>query len=186
MYQYLLLLDTEQEREFFKKLYKEHKNEMYYTALKILKNESDAEDMVHETFLTLTEHLSKMIDNSPQKSWNFILTILKHKCYNLYKKKKWEIEDESELENRKDAFSEEPGDRIERLEKKELIMSMIKQMKESYQDVLILQYYHEMDIAEIAEVLSETEDNIRHISMRAKRKMCKMLEKYGIADSHGI
>ncbi len=68
MYQYLLLLDTEQEREFFKKLYNEHKNEMYYTALKILKNESDAEDMVHETFLTLTEHLSKMIDNTPQKS----------------------------------------------------------------------------------------------------------------------
>ena len=76
MYQYLLLLDTEQERKFFKELYREHKNEMYYIALKILNNESDAEDMVHETFLTLTENLPKMMDNPPQKNWNYILTIL--------------------------------------------------------------------------------------------------------------
>lgn len=92
MYQYLLLLDTEQEKEFFQKLYREHRNQMYYMALKIVKNESDAEDMVHETFLTLTEHLMGMIENPPKKNWNFILTILKHKCYNLLKKKKKEFE----------------------------------------------------------------------------------------------
>ncbi len=129
MYQYLLLLDTEQERKFFKELYREHKNEMYYIALKILNNESDAEDMVHETFLTLTENLPKMMDNPPQKNWNYILTILKHKCYNLYKKKKWEIDDETELENMKDVFSEKLDDRMERLEKKELILKVIKGMK---------------------------------------------------------
>ena len=186
MYQYLLLLDTEQERKFFKELYREHKNEMYYIALKILNNESDAEDMVHETFLTLTENMTKMMDNPPQKNWNYILTILKHKCYNLYKKKKWEIDDETELENMKDVFSEKLDDRMERLEKKELILKVIKGMKQSYQEVLLLQYYHEMDIEEIAKVLGETQDNIRHISMRAKRKMQKILEKYGVVDSHGI
>ncbi len=51
---------------------------------------------------------------------------------------------------------------------------------------MLLQYYHEMDIEEIAKVLGETQDNIRHISMRAKRKMQKILEKYGVVDSHGI
>ncbi len=186
MYQYLLLLDTEQEREFFKKLYKEHLKEMYFTALKILHNESDAEDMVHETFLTLTEHLSKMMNNPPQKSWNFILTILKHKCYNLHKKKKWVMDDDTELENIKDIFNEKPDDRMERLEKKDLVLKLVKQMKQSYQEVLLLQYYHELEIAEIAEVLGETPDNIRHISMRAKKKMSKILKKYGVEDSHGI
>ncbi len=59
MYQYLLLLDTEQERKFFKELYREHKNEMYYIALKILNNESDAEDMVHETFRSEERRVGK-------------------------------------------------------------------------------------------------------------------------------
>ncbi len=86
----------------------------------------------------------------------------------------------------KDVFHEKPDDRMERLEKKDLVMKLLRRMKQSYQEVLLLQYYHEMEIAEIAEALGETEDNIRHISMRAKKKMCKMLEKYGIADSHGI
>ncbi len=186
MYQYLLLLDTEQEREFFQKMYHEHKNAMYYIALRILKNESDAEDMVHETFLALTKYLSRMIDNQPQKNWNFILTILKHKCYNLCKKKKQEIDKCLELENTTDTYGEKPDDRMERLEKQELMIKLIREMKPSYQEVLILKYYHELNNTEIAAVLGETQDNIRHIYMRAKHKMEKMLENYGILDAHGI
>ncbi len=185
MYQYLLLLDTEQEREFFQKMYHENKNVMYYTALSILKNESDAEDMVHETFLTLTEYISRMIDNQPKKNWNFILTVLKHKCYNLYKKKKQEIDKYAELENLAYPVAEKPDDRVERLEKQELMIKIIREMKPS-QDVLILKYYHEMNNIEIAAVLGETQDNIRHIYMRAKQKMEKMLEKYGIINSYDI
>lgn len=186
MYLYLLLLDTEEEREFFKILYKKYKNEMYYTALRIVKNRFDAEDMVHETFLTLTEHLPQMLDNQPQKNWNYILTILKHKCYNLYKKKKKEIEKCSELENINQISNENPDDRMEKLEKQELMMNLIKKMKPSYQEVLLLKYYHEMNNAEIADALDQTQDNIRHIYKRARQKMEKMLEEYGIMDPYGI
>ncbi len=186
MYQYLLLLDTEQEREFFQKLYREHRNQMYYMALKIVKNESDAEDMVHETFLTLTEHLMGMIENPPKKNWNFILTILKHKCYNLLKKKKKEFEKKEELESILESTMEKLDERMERLEKKELVMKLIRDMKTSYQEVLLLQYYHDKSNAEIAEILGETQDNIRHISMRAKRKMHKMLESCGVVDPYSF
>mgnify|MGYP002508100082 CR=1 FL=1 len=91
------------------------------------------------------------------------------------------MDDDTELENIKDIFNEKPDDRMERLEKKDLVLKLVKQMKQSYQEVLLLQYYHELEIAEIAEVLGETPDNIRHISMRAKKKMSKILKKYGVA-----
>lgn len=49
MYQYLMLLETEKEKEFFKKLYDLYSHEMYYVSYAILQNSSDAEDIVHDT-----------------------------------------------------------------------------------------------------------------------------------------
>ena len=122
MYQYLLLLDTDQERDFFQMLYDRYKNDMYYTAYRILQNRADAEDIVHETFLTLTENLVKIMGDPPQKNRNYILTIVKNKCYNLYKKKKREIDADMEQERPDLVFPEGLDERLERMEKKELIM----------------------------------------------------------------
>ena len=68
MYQYLLLLDTKEEKEFFREIYNSYKDEMYRAAYRILQNRSDAEDIVHETFLTLTEHLDGMMEATDRKS----------------------------------------------------------------------------------------------------------------------
>ena len=35
-------------------------------------------------------------------------------------------------------------------------------------------------------ILDTTPDNVRHISMRAKKKMHDLLDKYGISDRHDI
>ena len=49
MFQYLLLLETDEEREFFTEIYEKYQNDMFRIANGILHNSSDAEDMVHET-----------------------------------------------------------------------------------------------------------------------------------------
>ena len=54
---YLMVLDTEEERIKFVRLYEEYRNRMHYTASILLKSEIEAEDIVHDTFLTLTDYL---------------------------------------------------------------------------------------------------------------------------------
>jgi RNA polymerase sigma-70 factor (ECF subfamily) len=46
--------------------------------------------------------------------------------------------------------------------------------------VLALQYYHELSAAEIGKLLGKSPDNIRHISMRAKKKLQSLLKKNGL------
>lgn len=179
MYQYLLLLDTDEEKEFFQELYNRYRDEMYYIAYQIVRNSLDAEDVVHETFLALTENLSGMMHSPSSKNWNYILTIVKHKCYNLYKKNKRELSNEFELEETVDVFSDELEERMVRMEEKELMLKLIRGMNPSYRDVLLLQYYHELEVSEIAKIMGKTEDNVRHISMRAKRKLQGILEENG-------
>ena len=85
---YLMSLDTEKERIKFVKIYDTYRNRMHYTANMILKDELNAEDMVHDTFLTLTDYLDRINEEDPVGTWNYIVTILKNKCYNFIKKNK--------------------------------------------------------------------------------------------------
>ena len=62
---YLMSLDTEEERIKFVKIYDIYRNRMHYTANMILKDELNAEDMVHDTFLTLTDYLDRINEEDP-------------------------------------------------------------------------------------------------------------------------
>ena len=60
---YLMSLDTEKERIKFVKIYDTYRNRMHYTANMILKDELNAEDMVHDiksVYLIATRDLSNL------------------------------------------------------------------------------------------------------------------------------
>ena len=57
---------TNQELE---KIYTESYRAVYWTAMSLLKNEADAEDIVQETFLTLIKSYDTIKDKSKVTSW---------------------------------------------------------------------------------------------------------------------
>lgn len=175
MLQYLHLIDSEQNTNFFNELYETYKDEMFYVAYEILHNQQDVEDVIHETFVILLDSLDEMKKNPPQKNWNYILTIVKNKSYNLLKQRKYHSDREFVIEMLEDVMDEELDKKIIRLEEEEVIKDALKRMNKTYRDILILQYYHEMSITEIARIFGKTPDNIRHLSLRAKKKLKKLL-----------
>lgn len=181
MFQYLLLLETDREKEFFASIYKEHRDEMFFIAYGILHNRSDAEDVVHEAFLSLIDHVNKIIDKEPYQIWYYMKTTIKHKSYNIYRQR--HLHEEVELDEtwmqEKDT-EKGPELLMEDFELKEAMSGLLKQLKTPYQEVLALQYYHEMSAIEIAEEMGKTPDNIRHISMRAKRKLQSLMKENGM------
>lgn len=185
MFQYLLLLETEEEKEFFQSIYKKYRNEMFYIAMGILKNESDAEDIVHETFLVLVDHLDKIMGNEPYKVWSYIHTTVRRRAYNLCKRKNMQEDNGLEEWQHGEILEKSLDKGLEEEELKEAMAGLLKNLKDSYKEVLVLQYYHEMPVQEIAEELGTTPDNIRHISMRAKRKLQDILEERGLWNEKG-
>lgn len=181
MFQYLSLLDAEEEKEFFQTIYDRYRDEMFYTAYTILQNKHDAEDVVQDSFLPMLSHLDKMRTNSQQKNWNFIVTIVKNKAFNLYnrKKRKQEMEISEDEWMEADFVDEDLEIKVIEKEQVRLVMELLGQMNESYRDILLMRYYHGMKVTEIADIVEKTPDNIRHISRRAKMKLQRMLEEYG-------
>lgn len=73
MLSYLLLLQTNEKKEKFILLYKCYKDYLYHVAYHMVKEEERAEDMVHETFLTLISHM----DGIDEETYNVLKEFLK-------------------------------------------------------------------------------------------------------------
>lgn len=74
---YLEILETPEEKLKFEQLYFLYRDKMYAVAFKILHNENDAEDIVHESFKAIIENFEKINDISCHKTWNYIVTIVR-------------------------------------------------------------------------------------------------------------
>lgn len=176
---YLETLETPEEKLKFEELYFLYKDKMYAIAFKILHNENDAEDIVHESFKAIIEHFEKINDISCHKTWNYIVTIVKNKSFTLYQKKKHQetssYEDWTEVE-----MNFTPEKVTEERELAEILAELIRNLPFPYKEVLYLQYYNSLSGEEIAKFIDKTPAHVRKISQRAKAMVKEELLKRGI------
>lgn len=167
-----LILITKEDKEKFEYLYEKYKNLMYAYAFRILKDSSSAEDAVHETYYRIAKNLSKIDNKSSRKTVNFMITIVKHVSYSMYKKiykNKIVSFDESEYEDINNFYT---IDEIiaRRLDYAELL-KIIKSLDDKYKYPLILKYGNDFSISQIAIILDMKESTVSTRINRAKEKV---------------
>ena len=166
---------TEQE---LAKIYNEAYRAVYWTAMSLLKNEEEAEDIVQDTFVTLIESYDTLKDKSKVVPW--LKKIAANKSLNrLTRSKTVAVEDEffEDVE----AVSEDflPDSLVESAETRKIIMDIIeKSLSEDIRRTLILFYFDEMSTREIAEILGVPEGTVRRRLNFARNKIKKEVEKY--------
>lgn len=64
---YLQLIETPEDRSRFEQLYIAYRDLMFYIARKILGNNQDAEDAVHDAFVTVAKKFQKFLLSRVQK-----------------------------------------------------------------------------------------------------------------------
>lgn len=176
MFQLLELIENEEDREFCRKLSEQFDSAMYHVAYGILKNSADAEDAVQESYIAIINNLDKISRENCHKAWNYIVTIVRSRAINVYRRRNRESKmDEDTIEN---LLQESQGDgEIFELPDGSSMSELIGRMKYPYKDVLYLRYYNELSYEEIATAFDTTVDNARHISSRARKKLQEKLEK---------
>lgn len=159
MFLYLAMIDSDADKSKFEILYNEYKNLMYYTANRILRNSSDAEDVVHQAFLKVIEILDTI--SSPRC----------HKALDLYREK----QRRNALPLAEEYIGAAPAAEIERLAERDTLAAAIAALPPRYRSVLLLRYDCGYSNAEIADILDTTEPNVRKIIQRAKEKLSAAL-----------
>lgn len=143
---------------------------MYNTALRILKNSFDAEDMMQESFLIAFTKLSTFKGEVTFGSW--LKRIVINKCLTqLRKNKRFE---EVKLEVAQNQDSENENVDYSSI-KSETVLESLNQLKDNYRIALTLHLIEGYDYEEISEIMNISNQNSRTTISRAKNKMRELL-----------
>ncbi|NMW84469.1 RNA polymerase sigma factor [Peptoniphilus sp. AGMB00490] len=156
----------------FDLLYKEYNLILYRTALLLLGNKDDAEDVLQDTFLSIYKNINSLKDFNKLKPW--IFSILKNFCYTKYKKRKREFPDEFVLD-RADIGSVSNGE-DEFLLNEEIEEALLK-LKQREREVIVLFYYDDFSIEEIAKICKTFKGTVKSRLFRARNNLKKELIK---------
>jgi len=157
----------EQSAQF--EIYKSYYRAMYNTALRILNNSFEAEDMMQESFLIAFTKLGTFKGEVTFGSW--LKRIVINKC--LTQLKKNNRFEEVKLEVIKEDVEEEIIKNYEI--KPQIILETINGLKDNYRIALNLHLIEGYDYEEISEIMNITYENSRTTISRAKSKLRKLL-----------
>lgn len=158
-------------------IYKLYYKAMYNSAIRILQNSYDAEDVMQEAFLNAFTKLDSYSGEVPFGAW--LKRIVINKSLTEVKKKKKLQEVNLEIVDRKlesDDDQELNESRMDyvNLKVKEVSKAM-SQLKESYRTILNLSLVEGYDNEEIALILEISNENCRTKISRAKSRLRKIL-----------
>ena len=160
------------------KIYNEAYKAVFWTAMALLKNEADAEDVVQDTFVTLIESYDSIRDKAKVMPW--LKKIAANKCLNRLTRTKTDVVEDEFFED-VEAVPEDflPDSLIESEEMRRVLMDIIeKSLSDDIRRTLILFYFDEMSTKEIAEALGVPEGTVRRRLNFARNKIKKEVEKY--------
>ncbi len=150
-------------------LYKLYSRAMYNTALRMVQNTHDAEDILQSIFVEVFTKLDSFRYESTIGAWIKRITI--NKCINFLKSRRLTLSDVDNLGDRIDEteHESEPAYSVERIHK------AISTLPEGYRVVFSLYAVEGYDHEEIAHILGVTEATSKSQYSRAKAKLRSML-----------
>lgn len=167
----------QQNRSAQLQVYKLYYKAMYNTALRILKNSSDAEDIMQDSFVTAFAKLNQLQNAETFGAW--LKRIVINNCMgHLRKHKKITVVDFTN-EHIQD-FAEEDVDTEVLVTNKKMVLKALQQLKANYTSILSLHFIEGYDYEEIGEIMQINQGNVRTLMSRAKISLQnKMKEMYG-------
>lgn len=174
---YVQLLDDPDLRDQLEKAYYKYRGLMFAIAKKIVKEDSLAEDAVHETFVRIAPKFSKVSRLRPNQMEKYFFIATRNVSLNMVRDRKHEIStDQSELEDRMEP-AEDVLDEITARVSVEELAGALDQLSVKLRDALYLYSVCEMSQKDIAELLQISEAAVSKRVQRGRRQLSLLLQK---------
>ena len=168
----------------FEAIYNMTNQAAYFTALKIVKNEDDAQDVLQDSYVKVLDKLSTLDKPESFMSWFNMLVANTAKNY-LAKNNPVLFADEETEMYVLESIPEEnevyvPGNSVEKDELCDDVMSLIEGLSDDKRTAIVLYYYNEMTTKQIAESLGVNENTVKSRLVQAKKDLAagiRALEK---------
>lgn len=182
LYLYLAYIDDENSKILFEKIYNSYRKQMILTAISILHDPAEAEDVVHEVFLKIAiRHMDRMqsLENETYRR-NYLLKAVQNTALNWHKKKsKIQLVEKEDalLCNIPDIKNDTFVDYICQKMEYEQVICAIKRLDRKYFNVIYYHFVLELPIPKVADLLGQTVSATKKQLVRGKKKLLAILEE---------
>ena len=165
-------------KKAFDKLYKLTSNDVWFTCVSLLKDEENAKDIMQETYITAFLKLDTLKDEEKFCGW--LTTIATNKSKNKLKGKvEYQIDDEVLIAKTETDELMLPEEYINKAEKRKVLLQIIEDTLSFNQyQVVLMFYFNELSIAEIAQALEISEGTVKSRLNSSRAKMKTAIEDY--------
>ena len=170
--------------EGFTFLYENTYRNKLYIAMKYMKNEQDAMDIMQDAYISAFRNLKQIEDPKRLKSW--FNCIVANKCKDWLKKKKPQLfsdiptgDDDREFE---DTIADEnltfsPEESVDYAETKRLMKEILDGLPEDQKLCVLMYYYEELSVADIADALGCSTGTVKSRLNYARKKIRNDVEE---------
>lgn len=176
------------ELDAFEALVNRHEQRVYALALRLLRQEQDAEDVTQQTFISAMENLGGFRAESSFSTW--LLRIATHAALKIIRKRKGlptrSLEEATELDETTDNiphpeyiadWRQSPEQLVERHEMRRLLDDALAQLDEKLRLVFLLRDVEGLSIKETSAALGVSEANTKVRLLRARLQLREQLTR---------
>ncbi len=173
------------ERDLFHELIRPYERKVYLTAVSVLRDPTEAEDVAQEAILKAYRALKGFRGDAKFSTWLITITMNEARS-RLRKSAKVQVESLDSTERDEEDYTpflvadwrEIPSETLEREELATHIERAIANLPPSYREVFLLRDKEEMSIEEIAQTLDVTANLVKVRLFRARMLLQKQLTPY--------
>ena len=168
----------EGDREAFRHLVETYKNPMYGTALLMTGNPALAEEHVQDALLNAWRGIRRFQRGRPVKPW--LMRILVNAVVSQQRRRSL-----STVSLDESLPIGAPGDEAEAVENRELLRQALDQLTPEHRQVVVLRYFADLTVAEVARSAGIREGTAKSRLHRALRQMRELLDQSGVMEVAG-
>lgn len=161
------------EKNAFDRLYERYKSEVYRTAVLLTGNTEDAKDVMQDTFVTVSMNIHKLKDVAAFEGWMY--RILARHAVHCIQNRRHEVLMEEVPQ--KPAAEEEVSELLCKEESRQHVWNYLSRMSERDRTVLILFYFNEFSVAEIADILGWNTGTVKSRLHYARKELEKIVRR---------
>ena len=178
------------DKSAFDELYKLTSERAYFVALEFTKNNQDAEDILQESYIKALSKINEL--DKPESFSSWLNQIVANKSKDFLKKKKpmlfnsnEEETDATELLPDEDtSFS--PEENLDQTELQKTVMEVLDELSEEKRACVLMMYFEELSVGEIAETLEIPEGTVKTRLFSARKDLKDKFAKRGITSAYSI
>ncbi len=158
-------------------LFARHQVRVYRFVLRLVGNQTVAEDLISEVFLDVWRQADRFEGRSAVSTW--LLAIARFKALSAMRKKP-----EQELDEEAASAIEDPTDdpevSMQKKDKSQVLQTCLASLTPGQRSIIDLVYYHEKSVEEVAAIVGIPENTVKTRMFYARKKLAELLKAAGV------